>query len=171
MRTEEKFTFFYGGPFSNFHPVYFTDVGGISYSCTEQYYMAKKAKFFKDNYHYEMIMNENNPKQQKKYGRKVNNFSRTLWYGAFADDNPAKKIMYKGNFLKYTQNEKLRKMLLDTEGTELVEASPRDDLWGIGLEADNFQASRKRFWRGKNWLGEILTQIREDIIRRDNRLF
>ena len=45
----------------------------------------------------------------------------------------------------------------------LVEASPRDRTWGIGLGASNPKATDKRLWRGSNWLGEILTQVREEL--------
>ena len=170
MRSNEtKYTFFWGGPFSNFYTTYFTDAEGISYSCTEQYYMAHKSLFFEDSFHYQKIMSEKNPIKQKRYGRKILNFDEKKWYGVFADENPAKKSMYEGNYLKYTQSEKLKKLLLGTEGTELVEASPYDTLWGIGMRADSFGASIESFWKGKNWLGEILTQIREKILEDEKK--
>lgn len=168
---EEKYTYFWGGPFSNFHSVFFTDAEGITYSCTEQYYMAKKAIFFNDTYRYKEIMKESDPKKQKKHGRSILNFEESAWYGAFADENPAKQYMYEANYYKYTQNDKLKKMLVATAGTELVEASPYDKIWGIGQRADEFGASHKRFWRGKNWLGEVLTKVRDAIIAEDSKKF
>lgn len=78
---KEKFTFFLEGPFSNFYPAYFMDLDGISYSCSEQYYMAKKALFFDDPYRYLQILDERNPKEQKKHGRKVIGFGKNIWDG------------------------------------------------------------------------------------------
>ena len=171
MSAKENYTYFWGGPFSNFHTVFFTDVEGISYSCTEQYYVAKKALFFNDTFRYTQIMRESDPKKQKKHGRGVVNFNEATWYGELSEENPAKKYMFEANYYKYTQNDKLKKLLLGTVGTELVEASPYDKIWGIGQRADEFGASHKRFWRGKNWLGEVLTKVRDTIIEEENKKF
>ena len=67
-------------------------------------------------------------------------------------------------FTQFTQNEHLLTQLLATEGTTLVEASPRDRIWGIGLGAQNPLAQNRETWRGTNYLGEILTRVRQQII-------
>jgi len=167
---EEKFTFFWGGPFSNFYTAYFVDAKGISYSCSEQYYMAMKALFFEDAFRYKMIMGENNPKKIKKHGRLIEKYSDKVWYGEDNEVNPAKKHMYEANMLKYTQNEKLLKMLKNTEKTTFVEASPYDERWGIGMRYCAV-AEHRRFWNGKNWLGEVLTQVRNDILTKEAKSF
>jgi len=170
---KEKFTFFWGGPLSNFYTSYFTDAKGVSYSCTEQYYMAMKALFFKDDFRYKMIIAESNPKKIKKHGRSVENYSDESWYGSEEEDiltNPAKKHMYDANFLKYSQNEKLLKILKESEGSTLVEASPYDRRWGIGMSYCAV-AKHRRFWKGKNWLGEVLTKVREDIMAKESKSF
>jgi len=130
--------------------------------------MSKKALFFNDTHNYSMIIKEKNPKKQKKYGRKVEGFDESIWYG---ENCPAKKFMREGCYYKFTQNLKLKEILLATEGTTLVEASPYDLTWGIGAKADSLGASNRRFWAGKNWLGDILTDIRKEIIKSENMLF
>ena len=67
------------------------------------------------------------------------------------------------SLIQFSQNAKLKEALLATAGTSLVEASPRDRIWGIGLGAKNPKAVDRQKWRGSNWLGEILTQVRQDL--------
>ena len=68
------------------------------------------------------------------------------------------------NFFQFSQNTMLKEAFLGTEGTTMVEAAPRDTIWGIGLGAKNLKAMNRQQWREKNWLGEILTQVREEIM-------
>ena len=65
--------------------------------------------------------------------------------------------------MQFSQNPELCAALLATQGTTLVEASPRDCVWGIGLGARNWKAQQRQHWRGTNWLGEILTLVREEL--------
>jgi len=169
--SETKYTFFWGGNFSNFHPADFIDQDGIKYSCTEQYYMSKKAVFFNDSETLTKILNEKNPGEQKKLGRQVAGFVESLWYGEGSEENPAKKAMFDGNYLKYSQNEWLKKALLNTGNTLLVEASPFDNRWGIAMGVDNPNIGDPEQWRGKNWLGEVLTEVRERLRYEDNRKY
>ena len=159
--TEEKFTFFWGGPFSQWHPCSI-EIDGVIYNCAEQYMMAQKALLFEDNIAHKKIMFTSDPKNQKKYGRQVKNFDENIW------NKFTKDIVYKANYAKFTQNEYLKKILLATVGTTLVEASlydsPYDQIWGIGLASDDPKAKDRNTWRGTNWLGEIITRVREDII-------
>ena len=64
---------------------------------------------------------------------------------------------------QFSQNEDLWSEMLATDGTVLVEASPRDCIWGIGLGASNPKALRKATWRGRNWLGYALTAARDEL--------
>lgn len=54
--------------------------------------------------------------------------------------------------------------LLDTAPTLLVEASPFDRVWGVGLGADNPRIDDPASWRGSNLLGKILTKLRDELI-------
>lgn len=155
----EKFTFFWDGPFSQWEPAKFV-IDGIEYNCAEQYMMAEKARMFDDQDTLDRIMDEESPREQKKLGRQVKGFNTDRW------NSRAREIVYEGNYAKFTQNPDLLKKLLATKGTTLVEASPYDCVWGIGLRATDAAAKDRDKWRGTNWLGETLTGLREDLLER-----
>lgn len=152
-----KYVFFWGGEFSQWYPSKFK-VWDVEYSTAEQYMMAQKALLFKDYETHEKIMAESNPKIQQELGRQVKNFDKQKWEAA------CKQIVYEGNYAKFTQNPDLLKLLKSTTGCELVEASPSDKIWGVGLAETDPRIQDKSQWLGTNWLGEILTRLREDIL-------
>ncbi|EFO27300.1 hypothetical protein LOAG_01183 [Loa loa] len=164
----EKFTLFFTirSPFSNFHPcrfAVFEDVGSGKpeerwYYSTEQYYMYHKALSAGDNETAEQIANERDARKIKMFSRNIKNFEREAWNKISSD------VMRRGNFAKYTQNPLLRKKLFYTYGSTLVECSPTDLEWGIGLDINEPDALSPSKWRGKNKLGQILTEIREELL-------
>ena len=147
---------FYGGPFSQWATCSF-EIDGVIYNCAEQYMMAQKARIFLDQDSFNRIMATNSPKEQKAIGRRVTNFDAHKW------NLLSKDIVYTGNYEKFKQNENLKKKLISTEGTTLVEASPYDKIWGVGLSEDEPRAQKRETWLGTNWLGETLTKVREKI--------
>lgn len=159
-QTEEKFTFFWHGPFSQWHRCRFT-VEGVLFNCTEQYMMSAKARLFQDFNALSKIMETSDPSTQKRAGRAVRGFNEGKWNAV------AKDIVYKGNYGKFTQNPTLLKKLLMTT-LPLVEASPYDKIWGIGLNANDRRALNRDTWQGKNWLGEVLTRLRSDLRNRNH---
>lgn len=152
----EKFFYFWSGPFSQWAKSPFV-INGEKYNCAEQYMMAEKARVFKDWATEQKIMSADTPDLQKSLGRMVRPFDEQVWFSV------AKRIVYTGNYFKFTQNKKYFDELLDTDGYTLVEASPVDRLWGIGLAENDERARSRDTWQGKNWLGEILTNLREDL--------
>jgi len=152
----ERFTFFWHGPFSQFYPSCF-NVEGVNYNCSEQYMMFKKALLFADMTAAKKIIAESNPAKLKKLGRAVKNFDKLKW------EDVAREIVFQGNLAKFSQNDGLREYLLTTKSTTLVEASPFDKIWGIGLSAEDPRAISRETWQGTNWLGEILTLIRDNL--------
>lgn len=152
----ERFTFFWQGPFSQWHRCSFT-LDGIEYNCAEQFMMHQKAAFFDDVEVASAILRAPDPKTQKALGRKVSGFEEGKW------NEVARRIVYIGNRAKFTQNNDLKARLLATKGTTLVEASPYDTVWGIGLLATDHRASSRETWNGTNWLGEVLTALRDRI--------
>ena len=140
---------------SNFYPSQFTDVDNIKYHCSEQYLMACKAFIMNDLNTMERIMHTNNPYQCKKLGRQVKNWNQELW-----DQNKC-DIMFDALYYKFSQNDDIRQKLLSTGNSTLAEASPRDRIWGIGLNISDAQSGKD--WRGQNLLGKTLMRVRENL--------
>ena len=70
-------------------------------------------------------------------------------------------VTVRGNRSKFSQDEDLKKQLLETGHRELVEASPTDRIWGIGFPGDQAMAHRSEW--GQNLLGRALMVVREEI--------
>ena len=143
-------------PFSQWHPATF-EVDGVVYNCAEQYMMAEKARLFGDYETEAAILASGNPGKQKALGRKVANFDETIW------NERCRDVVFQGNLAKFSQNPDLMSCLLDTADRILVEASPVDAVWGIGLAEDDPRCLEPAQWRGTNWLGEVLTAVRAHI--------
>lgn len=153
-----KYTFFFNGPFSQWHPAKFI-IDNVAYNCAEQYMMAEKARLFEDDESLRIIMSCRDPWFQKRQGRLVKGFDKDAWH------QESKLIVYRGNLAKFKQNPDLWRTLAKTQGSTLVEASPTDRIWGIGLSEDDPKRFDEKSWNGLNWLGEILTKVRDDMMR------
>ena len=136
------------------------EVDGIKYQTSEQYMMSHKALLFNDNETNIKIMEEKDPKIYKELGRQVKNFNSKLW------DEKKFEIVVKGNIHKFSQNEKLKQFLLNTKDKILVEASPHDKIWGIGIAEDDKEILNPEKWKGENLLGKALMKVR-DIIKKE----
>lgn len=167
-----KYTFFWNGVFSQWYPskfkVHANDIEmsdffrtqfkhRISFCTAEQYMMFCKACLFDDYENAVNILATDDPKEQKAFGRIVQNFDKDVW------ESKAKEIVYAGNYAKFTQNAPLLMELFATSHTLLVEASPYDCIWGIGLDEQTAKKTPPEQWKGTNWLGEVLTKLRQDL--------
>ena len=121
--------------------------------------MAGKARAFADYYTLEKIMAEKEPKKIKALGRKVTPFDGKVW------DEVKHTLILNGNYAKFTQNQELRRFLLATGDQVLVEASPYDTIWGVGLGPDDPRVQDPAQWRGQNLLGFALMEVRDEIRR------
>lgn len=155
MKRKNGFVFFWGGIFSQWYPHKMT-IDGVEYNCCEQYMMAEKARLFGDTESLESIMATDDPKKQKGYGRRVKNFSAPMW------DKLSREIVFRANLAKF-QDPELMKYLMSFGNEEIVEASPYDKIWGIGLSEEDPNALDKSKWQGTNWLGEEIMRVRETI--------
>lgn len=154
----EQFHPFYGGPFSQWAPSRFV-VDGVVYVCAEQYMMAQKARLFGDAEAHSGIMGTDNPlKMKMTYGRNVRGFDEAQWSVVSRD------VVRTASLAKFTQNPALQAALVTTRGLTLVEASPTDIIWGVGLSEDDPAVHDRAQWRGTNWLGECLMDVRRAIL-------
>lgn len=132
---------------------------GIEYKTAEHYMMAGKAKLFNDYETLEEILKSETSNQAKSLGRKVKNFDPQLW------DEQKYEIVKQGNLLKFSQNEEFKEFLLSTNDKVLVEASPNDTIWGIGMLETDQKAKNPVLWNGENLLGFALMEVR-DLLKR-----
>ncbi len=116
--------------------------------------MAEKARLFDDFATRDKIHSASNPGLAKKLGRKVVGFDDAAWTEARWE------IVVRGNVAKFNQHPDLRRFLLGTGERVLVEASPRDRIWGIGMGASNPNIEKPEHWRGENLLGFALMEAR-----------
>ena len=148
-------------PFSQFHPAKF-EIDGTLFSCAEQYMMYQKAVLFKDEEIATLILKETDPRNMKKLGRQVKNFDDETW------KSKCRKVVEDGNYAKFTQNENLKKFLLETGTKTIAEASPFDKRWGIGMSKKDKRAKDPKQWKGSNWLGIALMNVRDTIRKEES---
>ena len=153
MKITDTMILFWDGFFSQWH-LKDMEINGIKYNCCEQYMMAQKAWFFNDAISYSRIMKSTHPSTQKEYGRQVSNFDKVLW------EEVCRQYVFDANFTKFSHTD-YKDLLLGTGDREIVEASPYDKIWGIGLGENNPDALDKAKWKGTNWLGEALMKVRK----------
>src|SRR5678816_3298384 len=93
----------------------------------DRFMMAEKARVFGDEEVLAQILASKNPREQKALGRKVRDFDATLW------NDVCRGVVYAANLARFLQDEAARRELMATGHRTIVEASPTDRIWGIGL--------------------------------------
>ncbi|WEH14987.1 NADAR family protein [Streptomyces sp. VNUA24] len=142
---------------SQWWPSPFT-VDGVEYATAEHWMMASKARLFGDAEAERRAVAAAGPAQAKKIGRLVRGFDEALW------EQERFAIVAEGSFHKFAAHPELQAFLLGTGNRVLVEASPLDRVWGIGLAADDERAMDPARWRGPNLLGFALMAARERLL-------
>lgn len=164
---QTEFLFFWGhephpdgtvGPscLSQWWPATFT-VDGVAYQTAEHWMMAAKARLFHDEHALTAVLAAASPKDAKAAGRTVGGFDEQTWTAARFD------LVVVGNLAKFRQQPDLAAFLRTTASKVLVEASPRDRIWGIGMSASHPEARRPSHWRGTNLLGFALMNVRDQL--------
>jgi len=142
---------------SQWWPASFTEDGCV-YHTAEHYMMAGKARLFNDAAVLDEVLATDSPIIAKKLGRRIKAFDPAVW------DAHKYELVRQGNLLKFSQDNALKYFLLGTGNAVLVEASPLDAIWGIGMSQDDPDAGNPAKWRGENLLGFALMEVR-DLLR------
>ncbi|SHO57539.1 NADAR family protein [Vibrio quintilis] len=161
-----KFVFFWGHQkaksgishscFSQWYGAPFED-DGMQFKTAEHYMMYHKAMLFGCPEIGQQILASAHPNEAKQLGRKVTGFDEAIW------NEKRFEIVVSANRLKFSQNPELKAFLLGTGKRILVEASPVDKIWGIGLAADHELAPIPAKWKGLNLLGYALMVVRDEL--------
>lgn len=144
------------GFLSNWYLSSFT-IDGVKFSSVEQYMMYQKAVCFRDTSIAAEIMKTNDVATIKSLGRAVSNYDDNIW------GRTREKVVFDALMAKFSQDDNLKKLLLDTDDSILAECAVKDMIWGIGLsmkDPDRFSPDK---WRGKNLLDYTLMKVREEL--------
>jgi ribA/ribD-fused uncharacterized protein len=152
----DRFHPFMRDVFSQWRPTPFT-LDRTDFVCAEQWMMYAKARLFDDEAVAAAILVARDPGEQKRLGQQVAGFEQARW------DHWKVAIVHLGTLEKFRQNTGARRQLITTRGAMLVEANPRDWVWGCGLAEGDPALQDPGAWRGENLLGRILTLVREQI--------
>lgn len=140
---------------SQWVPSPFTDPAtSLTFKTAEHWMMAMKAALFNDQESFNRIMDCETPHEAKALGRKVKNFDEQLW------TEESYKVVVQGNLLKFGQNKNMGQYLRLTGDRVLVEASPYDRIWGVGMRASDVTYHHPQDWKGMNKLGFALMEVR-----------
>lgn len=131
------------------------EIDGKKYICAEQYMMEQKAMLFDNVDIAQKIMETEDPSAHKALGREITGFVEEKW------NQHKYQFVLNANYAKFSQNQLLKDFLLSTGGKILVEASPYDKIWGIGMSASDENITNPSMWQGQNLLGLALMQVRE----------
>ncbi len=133
------------------------EVDGVRYSSAEQFMMAEKARVFGDVEVLEQILRVDEPREVKALGRQVRGYVDSVWSAKRLD------AVTRGSLAKFSSSAALKEFLLATGDAILVEAAPRDVIWGIGLGRANPLVHQPAQWRGQNLLGFALVRARAQL--------
>lgn len=134
-------------------------VKGVKFSCREQWMMLHKALLFKDYDNVDNIMQTNVPSKIKSFGRKVKNYNDVEWNQVCYD------VVVNGNYLQFSQNQKMKELLLSTQDKLIVEASPTDKKWRIGIDKKMIKHYNPDNFPGQNLLGKAIMEVRLELLK------
>jgi ribA/ribD-fused uncharacterized protein len=133
------------------------DIDGIHYRTAEHFMMAGKARLFEDGAALQRILDAPSPVEVKAIGREIAGYDDRVWCAH------RWSVVVNANLGKFSQDQRLKEFLLGTGDQILVEASPVDAIWGIGLAANHPDAVNPAAWQGLNLLGFALMEVRDEL--------
>ena len=124
---------------------------------SERTIMLTKASLMGDEIIFAKILEEEDQSSTKKLGRQVSPWNEELWKSYIC------AIAFDVVLAKFSANHEAKDMLLNVTEDYIVEAAPRDRIWGVGMGAKNVNISKPSEWKGCNILGWALMQTREKL--------
>ena len=152
---KDHFAFRSGSPLSNFYEQAYT-VRGFTYHSGEHEFQLGKAMYFRDWDSFDAISKCKTPLEAKRLGRKVQNFDADLW-------SLHSLAIMRQVCANRVQLESVQVALALSLDLDIVEAAPRDTIWGTGYGLDRSAEGESR---GYNKLGIIWTNTRTKIYGR-----
>lgn len=137
------------------------EADGQEFASAEHYMMWRKALLFGDQRRADAILQARSPAHAKEIGRAVEGFEESTWVANRWE------IVVAASVAKFDSDPGLRSFLLGTSKRVLVEASPKDRIWGIGLTQDSEFAEVPQQWPGLNLLGFALMEARDRLAKAD----
>lgn len=129
-------------------------IGEIEYPTAEHFMMYSKASLFGDEETAKKILETDSCKEVKALGRQVTEFDSELWREhRFA-------VVLRANLAKFSQNPDLKEYIFSVGNVVIVEASPTDTIWGIGMSEEKAKKAGPADWNGLNLLGFALMRTR-----------
>ena len=127
----------------------------LAFHTSEQYMMYFKALLMGDDGVAAKILASQGPGEAKAFGREVSNFDQEVW------DANCEGVVERANLLKFSQDERLKEVLLGTGDRQIVETSPNDRVWGIGFDTEGALGNEEKW--GQNKLGKASMKVREQL--------
>lgn len=155
----DKYVTFWGSCFSNFYPTSFI-LNDIVWKSSEQCFMWLKAKTFNDEEIATKILQCNTPKEAKKSGRQIKEFSDEVW------DKVKETVMHEVVYAKFSQNPLLKRVITNSafNGKYFVEGNPFDKVWAVALDWRDPRIMDETNWQGENLLGKVLDKVRAELM-------
>lgn len=155
-RSKNGVTLFFNkeSKFSNLHLDAPICIDGMQYTCNEQFYTYRMAKYFNDQDAAKKCLEIEDPYKLVSLQKEIKNFDAGKWA------QEAESTLYLANMAKYTQNVEAREALLNTRNDIIGEAS-YSRKWGIGASIHDIRSMDSKNWTGQNKMGKILMSIRE----------
>lgn len=138
----------------------FKDYEGTRFSSAEQFMMYHKFKCLEPENAYK-VLDTHNPRLVKLMGRQIKNYNEEKW------SKCREQVVALGNYYKFSQNPELLDIMLEHKYKEIVEASPEDPIWGIGLFKEDPRCLDKTQWLGLNLLGNCIMLVRNMILNKE----
>lgn len=164
VKQDDKTLIFYNGKccLNNWSTEYPFRIGGQEYICVEQYVTEEKAYNFGDSAAAQKVRETTDPREMKRIGENIHNYDHQEWL------NTMNEVVFKALKAKFTDERAhgAKDYLLSTGNRVIGEAS-RNTHWGTGLHVSDQNALKTDEWKGKNIIGKMLMNIRNEILEKN----